>query len=178
MTGQGISQAEYQAMRARLMTEAELQAAVIGLAGRQGWMVYHTHDSRRSQAGYPDLHLIHPDTGRSMFRELKTQRGRIRPAQAEWLDGLARCGVDAAVWRPADWFDDTIDRQLHHDPVAGRILQLAAEMGVDLYPWQVETVAKAVAHPGAPIHVARKDGTDSIRAVAAEYARRRQEARR
>ena len=35
------------------MKEADFQATVIELAELQGWRVYHTHDSRRSQPGLP-----------------------------------------------------------------------------------------------------------------------------
>ena len=40
------------------MTEAQFQEAVVQLARLTGWLVYHTFDSRRSQAGYPDLTLL------------------------------------------------------------------------------------------------------------------------
>jgi hypothetical protein len=36
-----------------------------------------------------------------LFRELKSQRGRVEPEQREWLDALAADGADADVWRPA-----------------------------------------------------------------------------
>lgn len=107
-----ITQAEYNALQASTMTEKALQAAILGAARRQGWLAYHTHDSRRSEPGYPDLHLVHPDTGRSLFRELKTMKGKPTPDQLKWLAALKHAGHDAAIWRPIDWLDGTVDAQL------------------------------------------------------------------
>jgi len=93
-------------------TEAGFQRAVIELATLLGWRVFHVYDSRRSEAGYPDLTLVrdgHGERGettpsRLIFAELKTDRGRVRPAQREWLAALAGVpGVLACVWRPRDF---------------------------------------------------------------------------
>jgi hypothetical protein len=43
-----------------LISEEELLATVTQMAQLQGWMVYHTRDSRRSQTGFPDLVLVRP----------------------------------------------------------------------------------------------------------------------
>jgi len=64
-----------------------------------GWLVYHTHDSRRSQPGFPDLVLVRD---RVLYRELKAATGRVSAEQQVWLDRLERAGADAAVWRPGD----------------------------------------------------------------------------
>ncbi|WP_142121534.1 VRR-NUC domain-containing protein [Rarobacter faecitabidus] len=98
------------------MLERDLQDTVLALADVHGWMAYHTHDSRRSQPGYPDLHLVHVGQRRSIFRELKKQTGRVTPAQQEWLDALTAVGVDAAVWRPADLLAGTILNDLKGQP--------------------------------------------------------------
>ena len=81
------------------MTERQFQNWVITLAKRMGWLVYHTHDSRRSQAGFPDLVLVREVT---LFRELKTETGRIRPEQRIWAKRLTESGADYALWRPSD----------------------------------------------------------------------------
>jgi hypothetical protein len=107
-----ISLDEYHAIQAKAMAEKPFQAAVLGAAARWGWLAYHTFDSRRSQPGYPDLHLVHVGLGISLFRELKTMRGRVSPDQQKWLDALAAAGHDVAVWRPSDWFSGFIDEQL------------------------------------------------------------------
>lgn len=82
--------------------EAAFQRAVIGHAVARGWEPYHTHDSRRSHAGFPDLVLCRPP--RLLLVELKAARGRVRPAQRKWLALLrAVPGVEVAVWRPGEW---------------------------------------------------------------------------
>jgi hypothetical protein len=75
---------------------------VIALARLAGYLVYHTHDSRRSEAGYPDLTIT--GKGRIIFAELKSERGRLRPEQSIWLAALAQCpGVEVAMWKPSNW---------------------------------------------------------------------------
>lgn len=91
------------------MSEADLLATVRALAHATGWATYHAHDSRRSEPGWPDLVLAKGN--RLLYRELKTQRGRVRPDQERWLDLLATAGADACIWRPAD----LLDRTIHHD---------------------------------------------------------------
>lgn len=94
------------------MSEEQLQRAVRDLALLTGWRAYHTRDSRGSDHGWPDLVLAHAKQGRLLFIELKTTTGRIRPQQTAWLDTLASCGQETALWRPAQWHDGTIARIL------------------------------------------------------------------
>lgn len=94
---------DYLMLTARNVTEAQFQSDIITLATRLGWMHYRTHDSRRSVPGFPDLVLVHPIKRRTIFRELKTMKGRVSAAQTQWLDVLAATGQDAAVWRPDMW---------------------------------------------------------------------------
>lgn len=100
----------------RVEREADFQGAVISLARLTGWLAFHSHDSRRSAAGWPDLALCKPP--RLLVVELKTTRGRLRPEQRVWLTALAACpGVEVALWRPADW--PAIERALvHGEPLA------------------------------------------------------------
>jgi hypothetical protein len=94
---------------AQVMTEAQLQAAVVDLARYLGLTVWHDVDSRRNLAGFPDLVLI----GRKvLWLELKRQTGRVRPEQQAFLSRLVRAGQDARVIRPADWLDGTVERLL------------------------------------------------------------------
>lgn len=93
-------------------SEKYFQDQVMELAERLGWLVYHVFDSRRSQAGFPDLVLLHPGTGRVLFRELKTQTGKTRKMQDVWLAGLRLGGLDAKVWRPEDWVSGEIQKTL------------------------------------------------------------------
>ena len=56
------------------MTEAQLQDAIVQMARVLGWLVYHTFDSRRSAAGFPDLVMVR--NGRLIFAELKSATGK------------------------------------------------------------------------------------------------------
>lgn len=109
-----LSQEEYHRLVAAEMTEAVLQQRVNRLAAVLGFAVYHTHDSRRSQAGYPDCTLLRE--GRLVFAELKSQRGRVRPEQRVWLDELAKVpGAEVYLWRPVDLLDGTVEGVLRGD---------------------------------------------------------------
>jgi len=93
------------------MTEAELQQNIIELANLLGWraahfrpalckvggrMVYRTAVSGQGK-GFPDLVLAR--SGRVLFIEVKSSKGRLSPEQQEWLDVLP----NSYCWRPEDW---------------------------------------------------------------------------
>ena len=80
------------------MTEKQFQSHIVHFAKTRGWLVYHTHDSRRSEPGFPDLVLVR---GRVLFRELKTDKGKISPAQKEWAASLEQAESDYKLWRPS-----------------------------------------------------------------------------
>ena len=81
--------------------ERNWQRHIVEMATGLGWsLIYHTFESRGSQRGYPDLHMVR--VPRSIFVELKTNKGRIRPDQQVWLDALQACGQEAYLWRPRD----------------------------------------------------------------------------
>lgn len=107
-----VTTAEYHDMVAGTMTEAQLQTGIIRLAKALGWTVYHTRDSRGSQKGFPDLVLFHEVQKRILYRELKTKVGKLTAEQRTWLLGLRASGGDVDVWRPIDYLDDTVNRQL------------------------------------------------------------------
>lgn len=83
-------------------TEAEWQAFVTDCLDLGGWKWHHETDSRKSKAGFPDLIAV---KGEQMLAlELKTERGRLRPEQTEWLLALSRIpGCRAGVVRPQSW---------------------------------------------------------------------------
>lgn len=84
------------------ISERQFQALVIELARLEGWEVFSLPDSRRvTSSGFPDLVIIHPP--RILFRELKTEKGKLSERQVKWLKELNECQVDAGVWRPSDW---------------------------------------------------------------------------
>jgi hypothetical protein len=82
------------------LTEKQFMAQIIELARLKNWLVYHVFDSRRSESGWPDIVLC---KDRVIFVEVKTQKGRLSPAQKSWLDALEKAGAECYVWRPADW---------------------------------------------------------------------------
>ncbi|WP_293849290.1 VRR-NUC domain-containing protein [uncultured Brevibacterium sp.] len=100
---------EYRAQIAESMSEKQLQEHVVALARRLGWLVYHTFDSRKSEAGFPDLVLVRD---RTVFRELKSSSGSLSPAQQAWVSRLERSGVDVGVWRPVDLLSGAVEREL------------------------------------------------------------------
>ncbi len=83
------------------ISEEHFQLLVVGLAERFRWVSYHTLDSRGSDAGWPDLVLIRGAV--ALFIECKTEKGRLRPAQAAWGQKLLAAGLDWRIWRPGDF---------------------------------------------------------------------------
>jgi hypothetical protein len=84
-------------------SERDFQAAVIALAKRHGYSVYHTHDSRRSEAGFPDLVLLRGDVG--IVAELKrSAKERPTAAQETWLEAWrAVKRIEVRLWTPELW---------------------------------------------------------------------------
>jgi hypothetical protein len=92
------------------MTEAELQAAVVKMAGLMGYRSYHTKFSVGSDRGWPDLVLCRPP--RLVVIELKRTGKHPTPAQDAWLEALAACGIETYVFTPVDWHAGMIDEVL------------------------------------------------------------------
>jgi hypothetical protein len=90
------------------MSEKAFTTTVINLATMLGWRHYHTHDSRRSDPGWPDLVLARKIPAAKLiladlvFAELKTETGKVTPAQADWLEMLRLAGQRVYIWRPSD----------------------------------------------------------------------------
>ena len=91
-----------------VLAEAGLLEHLRALARRHGWLCYHTHDSRRSEPGFPDLVLCRPPSahgaGRLLFAELKNAYAKMTMEQQHWLDILRHsvAGVEVYLWRPQD----------------------------------------------------------------------------
>lgn len=101
-------------------SETEFQNAVAELAQSLGWMVAHFRTSRTKSGGYstavqydgkgfPDLVLVHPVRG-VLFREMKSEKGSLRPDQRVWIEKLEKAGADVSVWKPSDY--DRVEREL------------------------------------------------------------------
>ena len=86
----------------KTLSEEQWQQTVIEYATLRGWATYHTRDSRRSNAGYPDLTMVRRT--RLVFAELKSETGKPPgAAQVRWLRALEEAGAECYVWRPRDW---------------------------------------------------------------------------
>ena len=89
------------------MSESELLAAVIDLAEMLDVRWQHEFDSRRKRRyrtgsrGCPDLILL-SKSGRVLWIELKSERGRLSVEQCEWRDRLKVGGSEWRLWRPVD----------------------------------------------------------------------------
>jgi hypothetical protein len=109
----GIPAGEFLQLQARAMTEAQLQTQVLAMARFHGFtLTYHTYDSRRSDAGFPDLVMVNPRQKRVLFRELKREKGSITSKQQTWIDTLTAAGQDAAIWKPSHLFSGEIEASL------------------------------------------------------------------
>lgn len=94
------------------MTERELQEHVRTICAQLGLYHYHTHDSRRSQRGFPDSFIMHRRSGRILFAELKTQTGQLSSEQKAVSYSLIAGGHDWRLWRPAELTSGHIARTL------------------------------------------------------------------
>jgi hypothetical protein len=97
-------------------SEAEFMRDVFFLARLRGWRVAHFRTARIQRKGgsvyyatpvqadgkgFPDAVLVR--AGRVLAVEFKAGKNKTTRAQEEWLDALARAGVETAVWRPEMW---------------------------------------------------------------------------
>ena len=82
------------------LSESEFQSQVRALCRFYGLTVYHTHNSQRSDPGFPDLCIV--GSRGILFRELKREDGRLTAMQKHWISILQAAGQDADVWRPSD----------------------------------------------------------------------------
>ena len=98
------------------LAEGAFQQAVANLARACGWRVahfrpvrvqrqdgstYHETPVALDAKGWPDLVLARGS--KVLVRELKDEKGDLKPEQVAWLEALAAGGLDVGVWRPSDW---------------------------------------------------------------------------
>lgn len=105
-----MTNSELTSILAADLSEHDLQANVVAAAKMQGWWVMAVRDSRGTEPGWPDLTLIRG--GRLMYRELKSETGKLRPAQRRVYALLVAAGADVAVWQPRHWYSGAIDEDL------------------------------------------------------------------
>lgn len=92
------------------MSEARLEEHVRELCKDLGLLRFHVRDSRGTNAGLPDDIIIGP--GGVLWRECKTQKGRLTSAQWAAASALNLAGQDWDTWRPSDLLNGTIAREL------------------------------------------------------------------
>lgn len=81
--------------------EEPFRRLVRSIAAMYDWeLIYHTHNSKRSDAGWPDEVYGHRTQRRTVFAEIKSAKGEPSKAQLDWLIHLHRSGHEVALWRP------------------------------------------------------------------------------
>lgn len=84
--------------------EKQFQADVWKEFKRCGWAKkYHTHNSRKSDAGFPDL--VIGRRGQIIVAELKVGDNKPSEDQVEWLNLFKLAGIPTYLWYPADFAD-------------------------------------------------------------------------
>jgi hypothetical protein len=90
------------------MLEGDFQENCEEVARGYGWLVHHNADSRRADAGLPDLVMVSPvqadGTTVVALLELKTKKSVPSEIQQLWLDRLALGRALVVGWiKPSDW---------------------------------------------------------------------------
>lgn len=82
-------------------TEKQFLQQVRDLGRMLHWKTYHPLRSMGSDYGWPDLVQVRGE--RLLFTELKSDKGKLTPAQEEWLEALrAARRIEVYLRRPAD----------------------------------------------------------------------------
>ena len=99
------------------ISEAELSRAVVALAELRGWRVFTISQTKaaglrsHSAIGWPDFVGVRAE--RMLAWEFKSEKGRIRPGQREWLQALQKVeGCSTAFVRPVHWRNGWVQEQL------------------------------------------------------------------
>jgi hypothetical protein len=91
------------------MPEKELQQLVADLCRVLQLPHFHVQHSRGMTAGWPDSVIV---GAKVIYRELKSESGRLSPEQRATGDALKAAGADWRVWRPSDWLSGAIELEL------------------------------------------------------------------
>lgn len=102
-------------MHAEYPREDRFQKAVERWFKQMGWRTYHTWNSMHSTGGFPDLVAAHEAARRTLFAELKTEKGVVSEEQIRWLTMLANAGHEVYLWRPSDMDEIMTVLQTTHD---------------------------------------------------------------
>jgi hypothetical protein len=153
--------------------EKDFQQQVVDICELYDLAFYHTHDSRRSVAGFPDLVVV---GGSVLYAELKTETGRVSKAQQWWIDRLEAAGEEVHVWRPSDLGDIAERLRRLRGAAASEVTTREAAVLLDI----PETVIAQWKHRGrvTPAGLLRGQGRgglaplyrlDELRPLAAQY---------
>lgn len=101
------------------ISESEFLRQVIEYARLRGFRCAHFRPGRTKDggwktavvadgAGFFDLCMMHPTTGKLVFAELKVGNNKLSASQQEWFDTAIMCArqsnsVFVELWTPADW---------------------------------------------------------------------------
>jgi hypothetical protein len=87
--------------------ERMFQDQVMQIARMNGWQVFHASPHlvrpgvwRSDGQGFPDLLMAHPTRG-CIAAELKSDTGKLSPAQVVWRNALVP-HMEWVLWRPKD----------------------------------------------------------------------------
>ncbi len=96
-------------------SERQFQDKVIAMAIMYGWKVQHSRPAMlpgggwathiQGHVGFPDLVLANRHRG-VIYAELKSERGKVSPSQADWLETLTAASAvssETFLWRPNDF---------------------------------------------------------------------------
>ena len=95
--------------RAGAMTEAKLQESVRQYCAELGLFHLHILNSKGCEPGWPDSVII---GRRVLFRELKSEFGRLTPEQTKVGYLLQAAGQNWKVWRPSDLLSGLVSAEL------------------------------------------------------------------
>ena len=98
-------------------SEDEYRKMAEQVARSSGWLVCHVERARAgadgrwhtpATPGFPDSWFVHPDRGRLLVVEFKSEKGRTNPKlrelQSAWLEAVAGvAGATAMRSRPSGW---------------------------------------------------------------------------
>ena len=94
------------------ISEAEFKNVVISIAKRYGWLIHHDLPAQNGRgkwathiqgdAGFPDLLMVHPISGKILAVELKAEKGKLSPLQKRWLMAFDVSATFNSVWKPSD----------------------------------------------------------------------------
>ena len=91
-------------------SEADFTKQVLALAKLKGWRSFHARPGRTKDGwktslsgdgcGFLDLVLV---KNRVIWVELKSENGKLRESQRQWLVALKAAHQEVYVWRPSQW---------------------------------------------------------------------------